>query len=119
MKDKPRLVFGSISVKVYQKTGWNIQSVFVVNSNHTYEHYDDGVNQKNVKVWIFQPGAGLEKRQCSLHVCLREAEGKQPKIAIIFRGKGFIGRDKRLAYHSDVDVLFQQNTWADRKVSLE
>ena len=51
-------------------------------------------------------------------MCLR-AEGKQPKIAIIFRGKGFIGRDERLAYHSDVDVLFQQNAWADKKVSLE
>ena len=37
----------------------------VFNSNRTYEHYDDEVNQNNVKVWIAQSGAGLEKRQKS------------------------------------------------------
>lgn len=91
---------------------------FVFSGNRMYEHYDDGVDQNRVKVWISQPGAGLEKRQCTLQICIR-AEGEQPRIAVIFRGKGFVGQDERLSYHPDVDVYFQPNAWADTKFSVE
>ena len=39
------------------------------------------------KVWIQQPGSAFDKRQRTLQVCVR-AEGKQPKLAIIYRGTG-------------------------------
>ena len=58
--------------------------------------------QKHSKTWISQPGAGLEKRQCTLQLCSR-ADGKQPRIAIIFRGTGKrIRQDEKDAWHPDV-----------------
>ena len=66
-----------------------------------------------------QPGSGLEKRQCTLQVCVR-ATGKQPKLAIIFRRKGKrISDDEKAAWHEDVDVYFQANAWADTDFSVE
>ena len=54
------------------------------------------------KVWIAQPGSGLDKRQCTLQI-MKRAEGEQPRLAIIFRGKGKrISDDEKLAWHPDV-----------------
>ena len=65
------------------------------------------------KVWIAQPGSGLDKRQCTLQI-MKRAEGEQPRLAIIFRGKGKrISDDKKLAWHPDVDVYWQEDAWAD------
>ena len=42
--------------------------------------------QQQEKVWIAQPGSGLEKRQCSLQICLRPV-GPQPRLGLYFEGK--------------------------------
>ena len=83
---------------------------FVVNSTRTYEYVEK--KDKNHNTWISQPGSGLDKRQCSLQILFRP-EGKQPKLGIVFRGKGFISMDEKLAYHQSVDVFFQPNAWVD------
>ena len=73
---------------------------------------------RNHKVWISQQGSGLEKRQCTLQVCVRPI-GPQPKLTIIFRGKGKrVTQDEREAWHKDVDVFFQENAWADTEFSV-
>ena len=50
---------------------------FVFDSNRTYHQFTE--DQHNEKVWISQPGAGLDKRQCSLQICF-SPEGKQPPL---------------------------------------
>lgn len=91
---------------------------FVISRNKTYHHYDEGVDQHKEKVWISQPGSGLEKRQCTLQVCLR-ASGEQPRLAVIFRGKGKVSADEKMAWSPDIDVYFQANAWADTEFSIE
>ena len=45
--------------------------------------------------------------------------GKQPRIAVIFRGTGRRVRpDEKAAWYPDVDVLWQENAWADTTVSV-
>ena len=79
---------------------------FVVDQKRTYEIIEQG--QKHSKTWIGQPAAGLDKRQCTLQVCTR-GDGKQPRIAIIFRGKGKrIRQDEKDAWHPDVDVYLER-----------
>jgi len=91
---------------------------FVIDHKRTYEIIEKKKQRYN-KVWIQQPGSGLDKRQCTLQVCIR-AEGEQPKLAIIFRGTGKgIKETERLAYHPDVDIYFQKNAWADTEFSVE
>ena len=92
---------------------------FVVGTTRTYDHVDKDVNQHDHKVWISQPGSGLDKRQCTLQVCFRPS-GEQPRLGVIFRGTGKrISQDEKEAYHPDVDVYYQENAWADTKVSVE
>jgi len=51
---------------------------------------------------------------------MTRAEGEQPRIAIIFRGKGKqIHQEEKNAWHQHVDVYWQTNAWADREVSLK
>ena len=57
---------------------------FDVDSKKTYEIIKPG--DKHQKIWISQPTSGLEKRQCTLQVCVR-ADGKQLRIAVILWGK--------------------------------
>ena len=72
------------------------------------------------RVWIKQPGAGLEKRQCTLQLLIR-ALGKQPKPTLIFRGNPTPTRaaDRRKReeeakdYDEDVTVIWQKKAWAD------
>ena len=86
------------------------------NTKRTYEMIKEG--DRYHKVWISQPGSGLEKRQCTLQVCFRSV-GKQPKLAIIFRGKGkHISMEEKEAWHKGVDVFFQENAWADTDFSV-
>ena len=88
---------------------------FVINVKRTYEQIEKNHAEKN---WIAQPGSGLDKRQCTLQIITR-AEGEQPRIAIIFRGKGKqIRQEEKNAWHQDVDVYWQTNAWADTEVSL-
>ena len=54
---------------------------------------------KHHRIWISQPTSGLEKRQYALQVCAR-ADGKQPRIAVIFWGKGKRVRpDEKAVWH--------------------
>lgn len=41
---------------------------FAIDMKRTYHHYEKGEDQHKSKVWIFQPGSGLDKRQCTLQV---------------------------------------------------
>ena len=51
---------------------------------------------------------------------MTRADGKQPRIAIIFRGSGKrIGDDEKKTWHPDVDVYWQANAWADTEVSIK
>ena len=89
---------------------------FVVDVQRTYQQTEC---QHTEKIWIAQPGSGLDKRQCTLQIVTR-AEGEQPRTTIIFRGQGKrISLDEKIAWHQDVDVYWQRNAWADTKVSLE
>jgi len=91
---------------------------FVVNLKKTYEYIPPGQGASH-NTWISQPGSGLDKRQCSLQVTFR-VQGDQPKLAIIFRGKRKrLTDDEKLAWHPDIDVYFQPNTWMDTNVNLQ
>ena len=80
-------------------------------SNGTYHQFTE--DQHNEKVWISQPGAGLDKRQCSLKLCF-SLEDKQRPLGIVFRGAGKrISEDRRSSWLKDVHLLFQENAWVD------
>ena len=81
---------------------------FALNMKRTYHTTEKGVDQHQEKVWISQPGSGLDKR--SLQICVRP-KGVQPRLGIMFRGKGM-----RI---SDAERNFQENAWADTKFSLQ
>ena len=82
----------------------------------TYEDKDVG---RHDRVWVGQPGSGLEKRQCTLQLCL-SPEDNHVKAEIIFRGTGKrISPHEKAAYHKDVAIFWQKNAWADTEVSVE
>jgi hypothetical protein len=80
------------------------------------------------RVWIKQPGSGLDKRQATLQLMIR-AEGKQPKPVLIFRGQKHYNEgqehwEKKRAeetelYDPDVEVLWQAKSWADTDTCVE
>ena len=79
------------------------------------------------RVWIKQPGSGLDKRQATLQLLIR-GEGRQPKPVLIFRGKKTYTRqcdkEKRqkeeAEYDRDhVEVLWQPKSWADTETCVE
>ena len=59
---------------------------FVVNVKKTYDYVEPGKSKEH-NTWISQPGSGLDKRKCTLQMMVR-GDGRQPRLAIIFRGKG-------------------------------
>jgi hypothetical protein len=66
-------------------------------------------------------GSGLEKRQCTLQLCIR-AEGPQIiRPMLIFRGQGHVGRAELLYYDSldSIQVTWQTKAWADRRVMMD
>ena len=66
-----------------------------------------------------QPGAGLEKRQCSLQVCF-SPDADCCCTGFLFRGTGKrISADEKAAYHPSVDVYWQQCAWVDREVAVQ
>ena len=94
---------------------WSIPNALCSWFQKKYEIIKPG--DKPQKTCISQPASGLEKRQLTLQVCTR-ADGKQPRIAVIFRDKGKRVRlDEKAASHPDVAVLWQENAWADTIVS--
>ena len=54
---------------------------FAIDMKRTYHLYESGQDQNQEKVWICQPGCGLEKRQCTLQICFRPG-GEQPRIGM-------------------------------------
>ena len=92
---------------------------FVVESKRTYEiPMSKGKERRDHRVWVAQPGSGLDKRQATLQICFRP-EG-MVKPALIFRGKGKrISQDEVLAYDTDVDVYWQPNAWTDTAFSVK
>ena len=100
---------------------WNVDQVpmeFAINRKTTYEEPVEKESRKDHKVWVAQPGSGLDKRQCSLQVCFSPVKDSC-RVAIIFRGQGHISPDERAAYRMGVDVYFQKCAWVDRKVAQE
>lgn len=90
---------------------------FVINVKKTYDYVEPGKSKEH-NTWISQPGSGLEKRQCSLQVMIR-GDGKQPRLAVVFRGKGNVKPHERLAWHPKVEVYFQANAWMDTETCLK
>ena len=92
---------------------------FAIDSKRAYRMYEPGENQNKTKVWISQPGSGLDKRQCTFQICFRP-DGQLSKTGIISRGKGKrISQDVKDAWHPDANVFFQANAWADTYVCTE
>ena len=85
------------------------------------------------EVWVKQPTAGLEKRQCTLQCmfrapydrapeegCRAEPSVAQPPGCIIFRGTGKrISAVEKAAYAKDIIVLWQPKAWVDRVVAIQ
>ena len=77
---------------------------FVIDRKTTYEVNVPKEHRRDHKVWISNPGSGLEKRQCTLQVCFSPTSDNI-HIAVIFRGTGSkISADEKPAYHQDIDV---------------
>ena len=92
---------------------------FAINLTQTYEEGGARRVQRNRRVWVAQPGAGLEKRQCSLQVCFSPVTNSC-RIAIVFRGTGKrISADEKASYHPSVDVYWQPCAWVDREVAQQ
>ena len=68
-------------------TRYNVDQVplpFAMDVKTTYEM---GTVGHKDKVWVRQPGSGLEKRQCTLQLCF-SPQDSHVKPEIIFRGTG-------------------------------
>ena len=95
---------------------YNVDQVpcpFVICQDQTYEV------KGNNSVWISQPGSGLEKRQCTLQLCIRPEEPQNIPPAIIFRGKGNVSEFERSAYDKRVHAYFQENAWMDCPLAVK
>ena len=91
-------------------------------SRLTARRHECGVgkeNRRDHRVWVTNPGFGLDKRQCILQVTMNPLNDNI-KLAVIFRGKVIrISADELAAYHQDVDIIWQSNAWADTNVCTE
>ena len=79
---------------------------FALNLKRTYHVFEDGADQHQGKVWISQQDSGLDKRQCSLQICVQQesnhvwvlyfnrnpttsgyciSTGIQPRLGIVFQ----------------------------------
>ena len=96
---------------------WNVDQCPLPFCNDTGKTYE--LVEKGKKVWAAQPHSGADKRMCTLNICFRP-EGTQPRIAIIFRGKGKrITKEEMQQWDTDVDVYWQKNAWADEQFCIE
>ena len=84
-----------------------------INGTTTYEEEIPKELRKYHKVWVTNPGAGLEKRQCSVQLAF-SPEDDNLRVVLIFRVTGErISEDEINSYHKSVAVHWQQNAWAD------
>ena len=92
---------------------------FAFSSKRTYHLFNEVTDQHKEKVWISQPGSGLDKRQCTVQICFCPT-GPHQKLAIIFRGTSKrISDDEIQTWHLDVELYFQQKAWVDTKFSCD
>ena len=93
---------------------------FARDTTKTYEQIDKKSKEnRNKKVRTSQPNTGDSKLSCTLNVCFRST-AEQPKLAIIFRGKGRrLNAVEKASWDKDVDVHFQKNTWANTEFCLD
>ena len=90
---------------------------FEIEVRTTYKADVSRENKRDHRVWVENPGPGLEKRQCTLQICI--SPESKVRIAIIFRGSGKrISNDEKKAYHPTVDVYWLETAWADTKFSV-
>ena len=48
------------------------------------------------------------------------SEGKQPRLADVFRGAGiWVSEDEKQECHPEIDVFFQSNAWFYQQVCME
>ena len=78
---------------------------FVVDQKTTYEIDVPREEKRSHRVWVSNPGAGLEKQQGTLQLFFSPVANQPVRIAVICRGTGKrIPADELAAYHKDVDV---------------
>ena len=87
---------------------------FARDTTKRYEQIDKRSKENwNKEVWTPQPNTGDSKCFCTLNVCFCPT-GEQPKLPIIFWGKGKrLSAVAKASWDKDVDVYFQKNAWAD------
>ena len=92
---------------------------FARDATKAYEKIDKRSKEnRNKKVWTSQPNTGDSENLCTLNVCFRSTR-EQPKLVIIFRGKGKrLSAVEKASWDKDVDVYFQKNTWFDTEFYL-
>ena len=71
------------------------------------------------RVWVRQPGEGLDKRMCTVFLTIR-GDGMQPVPLLVFRGKGKrISKDELAAYPPGVVIVWQPKAWVDRDTAVK
>jgi hypothetical protein len=58
-----------------------------------------------------------DKRFATIQLCIR-MDGKQPRVCVLFRGKGKVSQAEKLSYDKRVHVMFQPKAWVDRPTGL-
>ena len=86
---------------------------FVVDQGMTYEL------KGSTSVWISQPASGLDRRQCTLQLCIQPTEKQNVPPAIIFRGKGNVKPAELQSYDKRVHIYWQDNGWMDSAVATQ
>ena len=95
---------------------YNVDQVlchFIINQDSTYEE------KGSSSMWTAQPVSGLDKRQCTLQLCIHTEEPQNIPPAVIFRGKGNIPPSEKAAYDKRVHVYWQTNAWLESELALE
>eukprot|EP00794_Sanderia_malayensis_P013638 gene13638-15064_t len=95
---------------------YNVDQVpcpFIINQNQTYDE------KGKAGIWISQPGNGLDKRQCTLQLCICPDDPQVVPPSIIFRGKGNVPKKEKDAYDKRVHIYWQPSAWMDSNVALK
>ena len=66
--------------------------------------------KKETIITIPGHGSGLDR------LVLFRPKGNRPRLAIIFRGKGRVAEDEKMAWNPTADVYFQEIAWVDQQV---
>ena len=91
---------------------------FAIDVKTTYKVDVSREKKRDHRVWVANPGPGLEKRQCTLPICI--SPESKVRIAIIFRRSGKrISNDEKKAYHPKWMFTGKKMLgWTDTKFSV-